>query len=100
MGETGIRYSSDSDFRILRGKVYSRCSILVVSERYILDNLNHNSNISNPEILFNENVKCIFLLRDSESTLSSLLNEKFIKHETQFLTMDPKIGRASCRERV
>ncbi|MCK5524103.1 MAG: sulfotransferase domain-containing protein [Thiomargarita sp.] len=90
MGETGIRYSSERDFRILRGKVYSRRSRLLITERYLLDNLNHNFNISNPEIFFNENVKCIFLLRDSESTLSSLLNEKFIKHETQFLTMAPK----------
>ncbi len=78
IGETGIRYSSESDFRILRGKVYSRRSRLLVTERYILDNLNHNSNISNPDI-FNENVKCIFLLRDSKSTLSSLLNEKILK---------------------
>jgi len=79
MGETGIRYSSESDFRILRGKVYSRRLRLSVTERYILDNLNHNLNISNPDIFFNENVKCIFLLRDSESSLSSLLNEKFLK---------------------
>jgi hypothetical protein len=79
MGETGIRYSSESDFRILRGKVYSRRLRLSVTERYILDNLNHNFYISNLDIFFNENVKCIFLLRDSESTLSSLLNKKILK---------------------
>ncbi len=79
MGETGISYSSERDFRILRGKVYSRRSRLLITERYILDNLNHNSNISNPDIFFNENIKCIFLLRDSESSLSSLLNENFLK---------------------
>jgi hypothetical protein len=91
IGETGISYSSASDFRILRGKVYSRRLRLSVTEKYLLDNLNHNFHISNPEILLNENVKCIFLLRESESTLSSLLNEKFIRHETQFLTIDPKL---------
>jgi hypothetical protein len=91
IGETGISYASASDFRILRGKVYSRLSRLSVTEKYLLDNLNHNFHISNPEILLNENVKCIFLVRDSESTLSSLLNEKFIQHETQFLTIDPKL---------
>jgi hypothetical protein len=91
IGETGIRYSSERDFRILRGKVYSRRSRLLITERYLLDNLNHNFHISNQDIFFNENVKCIFLLRDSESTLSSLLSEGFIKHETQFLTRDPKL---------
>lgn len=90
IGETGIIYSSVSDFRILRGKVYSRHSKLLITEQYLLDNINHNFHISDPEILLNENVKCIFLLRDSDSTLSSLLNEKFIQHETQFLTIDPK----------
>ena len=79
MGETGIDYSSVSDFRILRGKVYSRRSKLRITEKYLLDNLNHNSNIFNPEILLNDNIKCIFLLRNSESTLSSLLNPKFLK---------------------
>jgi hypothetical protein len=89
IGETGVRYSSVSDFRILRGKIYSRYSKLLVTEKYLLDNLNHNFHISDPEILLNDKVKCIFLLRDSESTLSSLLNKKFIQHEAQFLTVDP-----------
>ena len=79
MGETGIDYSSVSDFKILRGKVYSKRSKLMITERYLLDNLNHDSNISNSEILLNDNIRCIFLLRDSESTLSSLLNEDFLK---------------------
>jgi hypothetical protein len=79
MGEASVDYFSVSDFKILRGKVYSRHSKLMVTERYIIDNINHDYNIPNPEILLNDNVKCIFLLRDSESTLSSLLNKNFIK---------------------
>ena len=79
MGESGISYSSVSDFKILRGKIYSRRSKLIVTEKYLLDKLDNNPDISNPEILLNDNIKCIFLLRDAESTLSSILNKNFIK---------------------
>ncbi len=79
MGETGIRYDSHRDFRTLRGKVYSRHSKLSITEKYILDNLNHNVNILNPDILLDEQVICLFLIRESESAISSLLNKKFVK---------------------
>jgi hypothetical protein len=90
IGESGITYSSANDFRILRGKVYRRRSRLSITEKYLLDNLNQNLYIPNVEILLNNHVKCIFLLRESESALSSLLNEKFIQMEARSLNIDPK----------
>jgi len=79
IGETGIKYTSENDFKILRGKIYSRRMKLWITEKYLLDNLNHNSNIFNYELLSHKQVICIFLVRKSDSTLSSLLNKSFVK---------------------
>lgn len=72
-----IRYSSKSDFEILKDHVYSRYLKLSITEKYIVNNLNYNYLIPNSDILYNEDIICIFLIRESKSTLSSLLNPKF-----------------------
>ncbi|MBD2578288.1 sulfotransferase family protein [Oscillatoria sp. FACHB-1406] len=84
-GETHLQYEKEGDFKTLIAKVYERniynlkganLTGLGMSHRYVLDKVLHNSKFANPSFLTSPNVYAIFLLREPQRTLPSLLDLK------------------------
>ncbi|MDJ1185325.1 hypothetical protein [Roseofilum casamattae] len=96
-GESHIRYSSEQQLNKLLHKVYSRVGTLRMNHTYILDKLLHNSKLLDETILNSANIYKIFLIRDPESTLPSILKIK--PHWSQEKAIDHYISRLSYLER-
>lgn len=77
VGEMKVRYHSNHDLNMLKGRVYSKHRKMTITEKFLLDNINVSWFLPNPNILDNKNIFCLFLIRDGESTISSLLNPNF-----------------------
>ncbi len=75
-GETHIRYGSEADIKKLLYKVYSHVGSRQMDHAYVLDKLLHNSKLLNDNILQSELVYPIFLIRNPEQTLPSILKIK------------------------
>ncbi|MEQ9667096.1 sulfotransferase family protein [Coleofasciculus sp. G2-EDA-02] len=72
-GETWIQYSSEENFNELIAEVHFSLRKFKISEKYILDKILHNHLIINPEILRSDQVYLIFLIREPQNTLPSIL---------------------------
>jgi hypothetical protein len=77
-GETGIRYSSHRDFDLLIGKVMYNLRQFprFRKERYVMDKLLHDQLLEpdNVHLLSNERCRVIFLIREPQGALASLVN--------------------------
>ncbi|BAP55937.1 nucleoside triphosphate hydrolase superfamily protein [Thioploca ingrica] len=77
VGEMKVRYYSNNDLNVLRGRVYNKHRKMTITEKFLLDNINVSWFLPNPNILHNKSIFCLFLIREGESTISSLLNPNF-----------------------
>ncbi len=84
-GETHIQYLSEQDFKQLILKNYLKVTEFKIikdlkkfrmNHQYILDKVLHNKKFSNHSFLNSSNVYVIFLLREPQRTLSSILDLK------------------------
>ncbi|ACK67717.1 nucleoside triphosphate hydrolase superfamily protein [Rippkaea orientalis PCC 8801] len=80
-GETHLNYSREMDFKQLLFKVYWQLREYSMSHHYVLDKVLHNHKFLTDNFLFNQQVYSIFLLREPNRTLSSILDIK--PHWTQ-----------------
>ena len=96
-GESHIRYSSEQQLNKLLHKVYSRLGTWRMNHTYILDKLLHNSKLLDETILTSPNIYKIFLIREPEATLPSILKIK--PHWSQEKAIDHYIARLSYLER-
>lgn len=84
-GETHLNYSSEKDLKELIFKLYWRFKDLKMNHKYVLDKVLHNHKILDDSILKSENIYLIFLLREPEKTLKSILQLKSHLNEEQAL---------------
>lgn len=96
-GESHIRYSSEPDIKKLLYKVYSRVGELRMNHPYILDKLLHNSKLLNEDLLLSQHIYKIFLIRNPQQTLPSILKIK--PHWSEEKTFDHYISRLATLER-
>jgi hypothetical protein len=75
-GETHINYSSESDLKLLIRRVYDKVRNYGMREKYVLDKVLHNNKFVNYDFLTSDHIYVIFLLREPERTLNSLLDLK------------------------
>lgn len=77
-GETHIGYYSQKDFGSSIGKILfvNRRSTKTGQERYVLDKLLHNYllPLDKTSLLFEKNVRVIFLIREPEESIASMIN--------------------------
>jgi hypothetical protein len=95
-GETHINYTSEADFKILMLKVYSQLNGLEMKHQYILDKVLHNHKFLSCEFLGSEQVQVIFLIREPQRTLSSILDIK--PHWIEDKALDYYVSRLSKLE--
>jgi hypothetical protein len=72
--ETHITYAEQDDLRKL---IYTTCknyATLNIGSCYLVDQINHDSNLSNEILLTYANLKCIIILRSPRQTLQSMLS--------------------------
>lgn len=96
-GESHIRYTSEQDLKKLLYKVYSRVGKLRMNHPYILDKLLHNSKLLNENLLLSKHIYKIFLIRNPQQTLPSILKIK--PHWSQEKTVNHYIERLVTLER-
>lgn len=84
-GETHIKYSSEQDFKKLIFKVYWKRRIYQMNHRYVLDKVLHNSKFLQEDFLRSQNLYAIFLLREPEYVLPSMIETKPHISETEAL---------------
>ncbi len=85
-GESHTKYNSQADFNKLMMKVYyqyqefsqfpEHLSRLKMNETYVLDKILHNQKIVNEKLIDLASIAVIFLVREPERTLASLLDLK------------------------
>ncbi|MGH2413856.1 MAG: sulfotransferase family protein, partial [Microcystaceae cyanobacterium] len=75
-GETHINYASEVDFKKLMFKVYWQLKNLAMNHQYILDKILHNHKFLDDNFLISEKVYIIFLLREPQKTLPSIIGIK------------------------
>jgi len=84
-GETHIQYRSEADFRKLIYQVYWQSQDfrklgdlenLKMKHKYILDKVLHNNKFLQKDFLKSENIYAIFLLREPQRTVASMLDQK------------------------
>lgn len=84
-GETHIQYRSEADFRKLIYQVYWQSQDfrklgdlenLKMNHRYVLDKVLHNNKFLQKDFLKSENIYVIFLLREPQRTVASMLDQK------------------------
>lgn len=84
-GETHIRYSSETDLKQLMFKNYFHSQTftniqdlekLSMNHTYILDKLLHDNKLLNENLLQSENFYFIFLIREAQRSLVSMLDHK------------------------
>lgn len=81
-GESKICWSNRKDFDHLVTRVSYNTKNFKMNERFVLDKVLHNRLISQLDILNDERLKIIFLLREPERTLVSYLS--LFKKENEF----------------
>lgn len=72
IGETGLSYRSEADLDLMKCRVSWYFRKIYIPEDYVFDKLLHNRLLINQNLLNNENISCIFLVRSPEDTLISL----------------------------
>ena len=75
-GETHINYQSEADLKALQFKVYWQLKNPQMRHTYILDKILHDHKILNTEILRSPDIFSIFLIREPQKTLASILDIK------------------------
>ncbi|HLO85498.1 MAG TPA: sulfotransferase domain-containing protein [Nostocaceae cyanobacterium] len=75
-GETHLKYTSESDVKQLLFKVYKTLRKMQMSHKYILDKILHNHKILEEKLLTSDSLHTIFLVREPQRTLASILNIK------------------------
>ena len=75
-GETHIKYSSELDFKTLMFKVYWTIKDYQMNHKYVLDKVLHNHKFLADDFLVSEQVSSIFLIREPQRTLASILEIK------------------------
>lgn len=73
-GERNAYYHTKEDLEILRLKTYCYHKIFLKSQRYFLDQINHNKFIGNADFLNNPSIRKIFLIREPVASISSMVN--------------------------
>jgi hypothetical protein len=84
-GETHLIYENERDFKTLMFKLYWRFKDLNMNHRYILDKVLHDQKFLDTSFLQSEALKTIFLLREPQRTLPSILDIKPHHNEEQAL---------------
>ncbi|HAG85691.1 MAG TPA: sulfotransferase family protein [Cyanobacteria bacterium UBA12227] len=101
-GETHIQYSSELDFKKLMFKVYlqgrefnklEHFNNFRMNHKYILDKVLHDHKFLDKSFLNSENIYIIFLVREPERSLNSIITLK--PHWTQEKTLDYYCTRLS-----
>lgn len=104
-GETHIQYSSESDFKKLMTRLYwygqefrnlNHLKNLKMNHKYVLDKVLHNNKFLDEEFLISENIYSIFLIREPQRTLNSIMELK--PHWSQEKTLNYYCERLSKLE--
>jgi len=95
-GETCTRYASANDFYQLMTEVHWTLRQFRCSEKYILDKLLHDYLLLNEQLLTSEQVYLIFLIREPQGSLASLL--KLFPHRTEDFALNYYTSRLSTLE--
>jgi hypothetical protein len=75
-GETHLKYSSELDFKTLMLKVYWNIRNYSMNHKYILDKVLHNHKFLDNNFLTSDQVYSLFLIREPQRTLGSILEIK------------------------
>jgi hypothetical protein len=75
-GETHLNYASEANIKDLIFKVYWRFKDLNMNHQYVLDKILHNHKILDDNLLKSQKISVIFLLREPQKTLGSILTIK------------------------
>ncbi len=75
-GETHLKYTSEKDFKALMFKVYWNARDLKMNHKYILDKVLHNNKFLKHQFLTSEQILGIFLIREPQRSLASMLELK------------------------
>ncbi len=75
-GETHINYSSELDFKTLMFKVYWTIKDYQMNHKYVLDKVLHNHKFLADDFLVSDQVYSLFLIREPQRTLASILEIK------------------------
>jgi hypothetical protein len=102
-GESHIKYNCEADFNKLMMKAYyqyqefsqfpEHLNKLKMNQTYVLDKILHNQKIVNNRLINLDSISVIFLIREPERTLASLLDLK--SHWNQKNAFDYYIDRLS-----
>ncbi|NET31592.1 MAG: sulfotransferase [Cyanothece sp. SIO1E1] len=84
-GETHLKYSSEKDFKHLLLKVYSHKRELKMDHKYVLDKILHNNKFIEKEIPHSKYLYTIFLVREPQRSLSSIIGIKPHWHQEEAL---------------
>jgi hypothetical protein len=95
-GETHLKYASEKDFQRLIFKLYRKNRELKMQHKYALDKVLHNSKIINQHILASEQLSTVFLIREPQKSLASMMKIK--PHWSESEIMDHYIKRLSSLE--
>ncbi|MCP2732490.1 sulfotransferase domain-containing protein [Limnofasciculus baicalensis] len=82
-GETHVEYDSNQDLKTLLLRVYQNTRQLRMDHKYVLDKLLHDKKLLDETILFSEEVRAIFLIREPKRALASILTLKPHWNENQ-----------------
>lgn len=92
-GETHLSYESENDFKALMFRLYWLNREFKMSHTYIFDKVLHDQKFLNTDFLHSDNVYSIFLLREPQRTIPSILTIK--PHLTEEQATDYYIKRLS-----
>ncbi len=95
-GETHLNYASELDFKKLIFKVYWQLKDYQMNHQYILDKVLHNHKFIEHNFLLSEQVYCIYLLREPQRTLPSILALK--SHWSESKALNYYIDRLAILE--
>lgn len=95
-GETHLKYASEKDFQRLIFKLYRKNRELKMQHKYALDKVLHNSKIINQDILASEQLSTIFLIREPQKSMASMMKIK--PHWSESETLEHYIKRLSTLE--
>lgn len=96
-GETHLNYASEFDFKRLIYKVYWQRRDYKMEQRYVLDKVLHDNKFLNESFLNSQNLYNIFLLREPQRSLVSILDLK--PHWNEEQAYDYYVKRLATLER-
>ncbi|HBE60153.1 MAG TPA: sulfotransferase family protein [Cyanobacteria bacterium UBA11149] len=82
-GEAHIEYQSQQELKKLILKVYRDTRQLRMNHKYVLDKLLHDKKLIDETMLFSEQIRAIFLIREQKKALASILKLKPHWNENQ-----------------